>query len=70
MADGNALKTPNEELAERVVSALQEGNLLKAARAGDAIKKLKAGKVTASDWRMWAEDFIEEAVGHDQHAGN
>lgn len=59
--------SPNDRLADQVLTALQKADLLKPGRSSHASKMLKASKVSASDWRLWAEDYAKEEVKDDSH---
>lgn len=52
--------TPNEQLAEAVVEALLENDLIKDSRRARVKKALCAGTAKSSEWIIWAEDFIQE----------
>jgi hypothetical protein len=49
--------SPGEKLAEQVVDALLAKNLIQPHRKSALKSKLINGGCSASDWRIWAEDF-------------
>lgn len=51
--------TPNDDLAEQIVDELLAKDIIKDHRAAMVKSKLMNGGCTASDWRIWAEDFAK-----------
>lgn len=48
-------KTPNESLAELVIAKLNEKGLLPEGKADEIAAKLKAGKASREDWKLWID---------------
>lgn len=57
-------QTPNDALADKIVSSLIEKGLLKKNREAEVRKSIITGKAKAEDWRVWAEDFMREEAGN------
>ena len=60
-------KTPNDVLAEELVHALLEAQLILEDHGSKLERKLKAGGVTQDDWNLWidlatAPDRAEENI--------
>ena len=59
-------ESPNEELAEQIVDSLVSKRLIEEHRVPTLMAKLKNGPCSASDWRVWAEDFAKPGVDDDE----
>ena len=55
-----SLKSPNEELADKVVLELIRKGLIYRERKEEVRIALSSGRAKAEDWRRWAEDFSRE----------
>lgn len=51
--------TPNEELAQKIASQLVAEGLIGREDGVDLLAKLKNGKSSIGDWKVWAENVIE-----------
>lgn len=56
------LETPNKHLSIQVIEELAEQRLIPSDRKNTILQKFVAGKVTSSDWRLWAEQIVKEEV--------
>jgi len=61
------MKTPNQQVSEQVVEALQKEKLLKEGSIKGLADKLAAGQMTANDWKVL---FKLEATEKADHAKN
>jgi len=55
-------KSPNEELADKIVDKLLSDGLVEKKRKTVLQSALTTGKVKAADWRLWAEDVVMREV--------
>jgi len=65
MPNDGARKSPNDILAEQIVSELSDAGLIPDNRKADLESKLKIGGVNQDDWNLWidlatAPDRVEE----------
>lgn len=54
-------KTPDEELAARIVQRLQEAVLLAKSYADQPELMIAAGTAKEQDWRLWAERALDRS---------
>lgn len=55
------MKTPSEELAERVAARLKEEGLILADDEGSLRTKIANGTAKADDWKLAAEKAVQKA---------
>jgi hypothetical protein len=46
------MKTPDEEVSDRIIAKFREGKLLTEKGIGKLIPNLSAGKLTSEDWKL------------------
>lgn len=51
--------TPNEELAQRIAEKLVAERLIRPGDEKEVLTKLKNGRASIGDWKVWAEKVIE-----------
>jgi hypothetical protein len=47
--------SPNDALAEQVVSKLVDGGLVSKAKAPEVLAKVRSGTATSEDWKLWID---------------
>jgi hypothetical protein len=52
---GNADQSPNDALAELVVSKLAEAGLISKSKVEEIMPKVKAGTASSEDWKLWID---------------
>ena len=50
-----ATRTPNEQLADKIVESLCAKQLIPAAKKNEILGKLTKGTATQDDWKLWLE---------------
>jgi len=53
-------KSPNDELADKVIQALVQKKLIQDRRKEEVRSALTSGRARPEDWRVWAEDYTRE----------
>lgn len=48
-------KSPNDTLAEDVVTKLVEAGLVSKAKLDEVLAKVKAGTASVEDWKLWID---------------
>jgi len=61
-----SLPPPNEQLAERIVLAMQNAGLVPERYASVIGKKLATGSAKELDWKLWAEAIITAKEATDE----
>ena len=68
MTQDTQQKSPNDILAEEIVTDLIEAGLIPENRVDELKSKLKAGGVTRDDWNLWID--LATAPGRVEEADN
>ncbi len=55
MPNDEARKSPNDKLAEQIVSELSDAGFIPDNRKADLESKLKVGGVSQDDWNLWID---------------
>lgn len=50
-----ATRTPNEQLADKIVAKFGDEQLIPTAKRNEILAKLATGAATESDWKLWLD---------------
>lgn len=59
----DAEKSPNDVLAEDVVTKLGEAGLLSKAKLEEILAKVKSGTASVEDWKLWVDVSQKKPAG-------
>lgn len=62
-------KSPNDTLAEDVVTKLVEAGLVSNAKLEEVLAKVKAGTASVEDWKLWIDVSQKKPAGGKNGAG-
>ena len=56
-------KSPNDMLAEDIVTKLAEAGLVSKVKLDEVLAKVKAGTASVEDWRLWVDVSQKKGSG-------